>query len=197
MTENGRESFIFYHSFYDAICDLDDDTQLQIYKAIAEYSFTGKEPKITGIACTIFKLIKPQLEANYKRYLNGKKSKREANGKQKESKTEAKKEQTGSKTGTNVNVNVNKNVNVNNKQDLSSYERLNGELTVESILPWVEKNNLDAAKVKTELSIFRNACLAKNYKYANFERAFYNWVQNDKYGNGIVKFKKKIQREVW
>ena len=64
---------------------------------------------MTGLSATIFKLIRPQLEANYRKFENGKKPKQ----KQKISKTEAKEKQTESKTEANVNVNVNDNVNDN------------------------------------------------------------------------------------
>jgi len=104
-----RDSFIFYRSFYEAINDLDDETQLQIYQAIARYSLNFEESEFNGISKAIFTLIKPQLEANNKRYENG--------NKPKQSKTEAKQKQTVSKSGANKNknknVNENKNVNTN------------------------------------------------------------------------------------
>lgn len=69
-----RESFVFYKSFQDAIESLTDDTEkLLAYKTIIEYGFTGKEPDVSGVAKTIYLLTKPQIDANRKRYLNGKK----------------------------------------------------------------------------------------------------------------------------
>lgn len=102
-----RESFVFYRSFYEALQDLDAETRLKLYDAIADYSLNLEEPELTGIANTIFKLIKPQIEANNKRYLNGCKPK----NKQTKSKPQAKNKQEESKTETNVNDNVNDNVN--------------------------------------------------------------------------------------
>lgn len=106
-----RDSFIIYRSFYDAISDLTKDQQADVYNAICAFSLDQKEPELTGVSSTIFKLIKPQLEANYKRYENGKQPKT----KQEKSKTEAKRKQNGSKTEANKNVNVNDNVNNNEK----------------------------------------------------------------------------------
>jgi len=111
-----RDSFIIYRSFYEAICDLDADSQAQVFKAICEYSLNFKEIEMTGIAKTIFKLIKPQLDANNKRFENGSKPKNT----QKESESEAKPKQKESESEANNNVNVNKNNNVNknlNKND--------------------------------------------------------------------------------
>ena len=101
--QNTRDSFIFYRSFYESINHLPEDQQLQIYKAISSYSLDFKDVKLEGIPNAIFTLIKPQLEANRKRYLKGIKEK-------KKSKTEAKQKQNKSKTEANVNVNVNDNV---------------------------------------------------------------------------------------
>lgn len=85
-----RDSFIFYRSFYEAIKEVPDEEQLQIYKTITEYALNGNEVDNKGISKAIFTLIKPQLDANLKRYINGKqpkqnKSKQEAKRKQKQS----------------------------------------------------------------------------------------------------------------
>lgn len=99
-----RDSFIFYRSFYEAISELPKENQADTYNAIMQYALNQEEIELTGIPKAIFSLVKPQLDANYKKY---------ENGKQKKSKTEAKQKQTKSKTGTNVNENVNDNENVN------------------------------------------------------------------------------------
>ena len=66
-----RDSFIFYGSFYEAISCLDDATRLQCYDAVASYAITGIDPELNGVAKAIFALIKPQIDANNKRYNNG------------------------------------------------------------------------------------------------------------------------------
>lgn len=99
-----RDSFIFYRSFYDAISELPKENQADTYNAIIQYALNQEEIELTGISKAIFSLVKPQLDANYKKY---------ENGKQKKSKLEANKKQYRSKTITNVNVNVNENDNVN------------------------------------------------------------------------------------
>jgi hypothetical protein len=68
-----RDGFIFYASFYEAINELDDTTQLELYKAIVTYGLTGEEPMVKGLTKAMFTLIKPQIDANQKRYENGKK----------------------------------------------------------------------------------------------------------------------------
>ena len=91
-----RNGFIFYRSFYEAIKELPAENQNELFLAICSYSFDFLEPELTGLSKTIFTLIKPQLDANNRRFENGSKAK----NKQNESKTEAKNKQNESKTET-------------------------------------------------------------------------------------------------
>ena len=68
-----RDSFIFYRSFFEAIEEADKDSQLIVYRAIARYALDRNEPELTGLAGIIWKLVRPQLDANWKRFENGKK----------------------------------------------------------------------------------------------------------------------------
>ena len=79
-----RDSFILYRSFYEAISELSKEDQADTYNAIMQYALNQKEIQLKGISKAIFSLVKPQLDANYKKY---------ENGKQKKSKTEAKRKQ--------------------------------------------------------------------------------------------------------
>lgn len=78
--EGERDSFIFYRSFYESIKALPEENQLEIYNAIMEFALNQNEIKICDLSKAIFILIKPQLEANYKRFVNGNKAKRKQNG---------------------------------------------------------------------------------------------------------------------
>jgi hypothetical protein len=110
-----RESFIFYKSFYESIKELDPLDQVQIYNAIYEYEFYKIIPELTGVCKSIFTLILPQLEANDKKYENGKKGGRPRN--QNETKMKPKQNQNETKIKPNVNDNVNVNDN-NNKKNI-------------------------------------------------------------------------------
>lgn len=104
-----RESFIFYRSFFEAIKELSTENQAQIYHAISDYCLNFSAPKLTGISQTVWVLIKPQLDANIKRFENGSKPKE----KQNKSKRKAKQKQTAIKPEANNNVNDNVNNNEN------------------------------------------------------------------------------------
>lgn len=106
-----RDSVVFYRSFYDAIKNIPEADQLKVYTAIMEYAMNDVQPEIDGIALAIFLLVKPQIDANNKRYESGKKPKR----KQSASESEASGEQNISKSEANVNVKEKENVNVKEK----------------------------------------------------------------------------------
>ena len=108
---------VFYRSFYEALKDLPDSERLQVYDAIFSYGLDQKDAQMTGITSVIWKLIKPNIDANLRRYENGLKG---AKAKQKQSKPKAKGKQTGSKPKANVDVDVDKDEDkdVNENKDI-------------------------------------------------------------------------------
>lgn len=74
-----RESFIFYRSFYEAIKCMPAEVQAEIYPAVCEYALFGKMPKnLSEIAKGMFALIKPNIDTNTARYVNGTKGGRKS-----------------------------------------------------------------------------------------------------------------------
>jgi len=119
-----RNSFVFYSSFFEAIETLPDASYLRLSKAIAKYALYGEEPtNLQGYEKNIFVLIKPQIDANNKRYEDGKKGKEygKKGGRPRKNPTGViDKNPTGDKTETpNDNVNVNVNVNVNDNDNVN------------------------------------------------------------------------------
>jgi nucleoside permease NupC len=68
-----RNSFVFYKSFFEAIKELEDKDKGIISYAIMQYGLTGELPNLTGYLKSMFLLIKPQIDANNKKYENGRK----------------------------------------------------------------------------------------------------------------------------
>ena len=82
------DGFIFYASFFEAISELEEADQLAVYNAVCQYGLFGIEPECSGTVKAMFRLIKPQIDANTKRREAGKKGgevkQSEANPKQTE-----------------------------------------------------------------------------------------------------------------
>lgn len=118
-----RDSFIFYRSFYEALAELSHQQQTKVVMALCEYALNGKEPDLKGSALAIFKLIRPQVDANNKKYENGKKGGRPVipteQKNQAITKAKPKRNQAITKAEPNVNdnVNVNDNANVNDNDN--------------------------------------------------------------------------------
>ena len=72
-----KDSFVFYASFYEAIKDLPQEIQLELYTAICKYSLYGEQSELSVIAKSIFTVIKPNIDKATARYTasieNGKK----------------------------------------------------------------------------------------------------------------------------
>jgi hypothetical protein len=117
-----RDSFVFYRSFAEAINKLDQDNRLNVYDALCRYALDGEIVTDNGIVKAMLTLMIPQIDANNRRYENGKKGGRNKN--QSETKPEPNPNQTRTKMEPketkpepNVNVNVNDNVNDNDIKD--------------------------------------------------------------------------------
>ena len=135
--KNDESSFVFYRSFYDAICLISDERlQQKAFKAICEYAFHGIEPADDAdvLVKMVFTQAKPQLDANARRRESGKTGGRKTkcnleNGVRtmSESQTEHHRESKTETDGfenenqceiiTEPNVNANANVNVNENQN--------------------------------------------------------------------------------
>ncbi len=124
-----RESFVFYVSFREAIENLPDVNQLNAFKFIIWYWLFGviPEAKVDPVAYAIFRMAKPQIDANNMRYINWKKWweywvlwGRPKKDWQSSQKPQTKGNHNPNKTpnvNVNVNENVNGNVNVNEKEN--------------------------------------------------------------------------------
>lgn len=114
-----RNSFVYYESFRDAMRDLPDDTQLRLYNAIADYALYDAETDFEGdvVALAVFKLIKPQLDANIRKRENGTRGGRPSNSETEEepnnNKGNTKSEPTHNQDQTQTEPNANANANAN------------------------------------------------------------------------------------
>jgi len=71
-----RESMVFYRSFFEAIHDLPTDEKVVCYDTILNYGLNGIQPDLESASITekmTFLFVKDQIDANNRRYENGKK----------------------------------------------------------------------------------------------------------------------------
>jgi len=164
---------IFYRSFFESLKELPQENKIEVYDAIFSYSLNFEELELSGISKSIFTLIKPQLDANLKRYENGNKSKTfknksksEAKQKQTISETEANNKQSESKGEANKNVNDNDNDNVNdNVNDNFLEKKYPPEIleTYKKFNLWIKEKVPNVLKIKKQISIDEYLKLKKVY----------------------------------
>lgn len=77
VTHEGKEtdSFVFYKSFSEAIKKLDRETRRDILEAIVDYGIYGEVDNFDDnpVAESLLIAFKPQMDANYRRRINGEK----------------------------------------------------------------------------------------------------------------------------
>ena len=171
-----RDSIVVYRSFYEAAKALTDKEELELYRAIFEFGLDHKTADMGPMAAAMFKLIKPQLEANYKKWQNGMRGGRP---KQEESKDKPKDNQKETKAQPNENVNVNDNDNANvfirlqlNDKSLfpifdddldkwrDLYPAVNVEQELRNMVGWID-GNPTKRKTKSGIKKFINSWLSK------------------------------------
>lgn len=108
-----RDSFVFYRSFYDSIKLLPKKYQFAFVQALCEYALNDVLPEsLPGGSMALFNALKPQVDANNRRYENGKKG-----GRPKQNQSETKPKPNDNQTITKPKPNENVNVNVNGDGD--------------------------------------------------------------------------------
>lgn len=161
-----KQSMVIYYSFYEAILDLPPKNQLEVFIAICKFGFTEEEPELTGISNTVFKLIRPQLEANNRKaaigiangskgadygHLGGRPAKEKPPRNPQETPIEGLAETP--KKPSNVNDNNNDNVNKNNNKN----NNVNGN----------ENKNLTPPTNQSDLGNIFNGLLPEFSEYIN------------------------------
>lgn len=66
----GRKQFTWYRSYYDALKELPAEEFRDIVLAVCAYALDGEEPELSGVARSIFTLIRPTLEVGRSRAEN-------------------------------------------------------------------------------------------------------------------------------
>lgn len=170
-----RNSMIVYRSFFDAIKELPIEQQSVVWTAILEYGLDQTEPKLSGIANTIFNLIRPQLDANLRRYENGSKPKL----KSRTERTVSKAKQRVNETEANDNDNVNDNGN----------ELHNPKA----------KNKVSAPFVAPSIAEMKSFFVVNGYTTEAAERCWHYYSEGDwkdSSGKSIISWKQKV-RGIW
>lgn len=127
-----RDSMVFYRSFLTALKSLPDDLRAEVLMDILSYGLDGIEPQSNdGVCRAIFELVRPQIDANNQKYVNGCKGAEygKMGGRPRKSSDSKNPSETPKKPLKNPNEtpndNVNDNVNVNDNDNVNENENEN------------------------------------------------------------------------
>lgn len=206
-----QNSFVFYDSFRDSVEDMDDKDRLAFYEAIINYSLDGKPPNDLSKELTrMFKLVKPQLDANTKRKKDGKKGGRpskkdDENVSNNYEETIVSEEENYKKTSgfenknhrlknKKPNVNVNDNVNVNaNVNVLEFAEKEFGRTLSSSEVEFINSWEYNPEIIKLAI---KETVLNQVYNVKYTDKILYEWEKaNLKDVNSIKKHLKKRKEQ--
>ena len=157
-----RESVIIYRSFYESIKLLPENNQIEVWSAIFQFSFYGKNIELSETSKGFFILIKPQLLANNQRYINGVKG-----GKFGVLGGRPKKPQRNPKETPNANANVNANVNDNVN------DNVNANVNVNAIKTRFEKFKIS---LLTQQIFLEDICMKAEIKISEVPQALDNFI---------------------
>lgn len=208
-----QNSFVFYDSFRDSVADMEDKDRLAFYEAIINYSLDGKPPDyLSKELARMFKLVKPQLDANTKRKKDGKKGGRpskkddkiisnnyeesmvsEEENYKKTSGFENKNHRLENKKP-NVNVNDNVNVNVNaNVNVLEFAEKEFGRTLSSSEIEFINSWEYNPEIIKLAI---KETVLNQVYNVKYTDKILYEWDKaNLRDANSIKKHLKKRKEQ--
>lgn len=152
-----RNSFVFYRSFNEAMAELSESDQLTLYRAIVGYGLDGQEASFDSSYLRMaWKLIKPQLDANWRRYENGCKGGAPVGSRNNPSGRRGNQPRTNQELTKNKrNDNDNDNVNVDNKESTIVPKKDELSLPAKSSMKQKQEAMLKhKAEFKEELSKF-------------------------------------------
>lgn len=201
-----RDSFVFYRSFAESVKNLPPEEYKKVMQSILEYALDGKEPEQSGIEYTVFCLVKPQIDANNKRYENGKKGGRpkpsdnqeltkvEPNNNQTITKPKPNNNQTVTTPEPNVYVNVNDNVNVKKKDTSVSKEKASRFIppTLEDIKAYCEEKGYKLDYNRFIDYYTSNGWMVGKNKMKDWRACVRNWARKD--SSGCAEYPAKVSK---
>ena len=170
-----KHGFVFYRSWLEAIEELPDALMFELLKAIVYYGLNQEEPaEMTAQARSYWKLIKPIIEANNKRYENGKKAKQKQNG----SKTEANEKQDGSVRIKEVKKLGIKELTNERIEELKNYRIEEDEAVVELFAMQLSTTKEEVIRLMVYFDNYLKSIDKQHPNITEYKRHFSNWVRH-------------------
>lgn len=194
-----RESFIFYGSYRKALKALPDEMRLKILDSVLDYALEGTEPNLEGVDLAFFELIRPQIDANNRKFDNGKKAAEYGSlggrpRKEKPSETPEKPQENPTETPTNPQNNPNKTPNVNDNVNVN--ENVNVNVNVNEKEVWGEnKAKGKTSELPTPLERFLQRWKINSNAIGNYSGGKLSAINWEKLSKKVEQSKRFLQKQ--
>lgn len=102
-----RDSVVIYRDLFEGLKGVPERSYKRIMNAVLSYAMDGEEPKLSGLEYALFRQAKSAIDANNRKYENGKQGGRPKNqSEENENQSETKDEPNGNQTEIKSNLNV-------------------------------------------------------------------------------------------
>lgn len=184
-----RDSFVFYRSFHKALSKLSDADRLAAYDAIVLYGLDGLE-NAEGVPAAILEAFKPLIDANNRRFENGKKGGRPVAEEPNENQTETKPEPNHNQTITKAEPNHNLNEKCEMRNEKGESNKREGRFTRPTLEEIRSYSSSRGGKVNAEQFFAyyeSNGWRVGKNPMKDWKAALRNWEQREKARSGTRK----------
>ena len=191
-----RESMVFYRSFMEATDSLEAKQYKKVIQMVLHYAMNGEVPEEKGVEYSLFTLMKPQIDANNKRYENGKKGAEFGKLGGRPKKETPEKPQENPHISPNVNVNENDNDNV--KDNVKEQKHLHGEYKHVRLTDKEHQKLLSdygASVVDDYIRRLDEYIQANGKKYKDHNLTIRQWIRKDVGTNATVNTEQRSDYE--
>lgn len=170
-----RESFVFYRSFFETFEKIPKKERLALFEAVCNYALNDIFPdQLSGTADAVFTLLKPQVDANLRKYENGLKGGRPSKPNRNLNETKPKPNHNLAVTKPKPNVNDNDNVNENDNDNglgfSSSVPDYSSLLLSSSVLSYLNETTGSNYEVDEATSARINELASEGYVEDDFRK---------------------------
>ena len=180
---------MFYRSFLDQLEELSAEDALLLYRAIARYGLLHEEPKLKRIQKVVFIGVRAQLEANWKRWMNGAKGAEfgkyggAPRGNQNARKSTPKQEQNNPESTLNVNENVNVNEKAKENIAVKFFGRSFVPPTLQEVELYLKEKKIFSVSADTFVSFYEsNGWKVGKNPMKNWKAAVTTWKKRNEAG---------------
>jgi len=172
-----KDTFIVYRSFYEATKPLSNEDKLALFDAIFEFGLNHKVSDLPSLPAAMFSLIKPILEANHKRWLNGNKGGRPKQDKPKDNQKITEQEPRHNQDITKVEANKDKDKDKDKDLKESTKEKIERFEPNPTSLAVMSEMGFHLSQLPSMIQSFKDQMINRTKKFKDIQSCWRNYLR--------------------